>query len=101
MTHLPARAIHAMHFRSSGQNSAIRYHEDNLRLGCYSCNSKNGGNLLEYERHLIADIGVERVEWLKSQNKVKKWTIEELRVVRDDYAGRLKALDIKLPSLGR
>ena len=99
MDHLPARAIHAMHFRSSGQNSAIRYNEDNLRLGCYRCNTKNGGNLIEYERHLVTDLGREKVEWLKAQNKVKKWTIEELREVRDDYKERLKALDIPLPSI--
>ena len=97
MSHLPQHAIHASHFRPSGMNSAIRFEPDNIHLCDSGCNKDKSGNLTEYEVHLIRKIGKERVEWLKTQNHVKKWTIEELRDIRDDFGARLKALDIALP----
>lgn len=99
MNDLPSRAIHACHYRPSGQNSAIRYHEWNVNLGCSQCNTNKSGNITEYRILLVEKIGVEAVEWLESQNHVYRWTIEELREVRDEYANRLKSLGIQLPTV--
>ena len=99
MSHLPSRAVQASHYRPSGMNSAIRYDEINIHLGCSKCNLQMSGNLTEYRIRLIDKIGIEKVEWLESQNQVCKWSIDDLRLIRDDYAARLKALDIPLPSI--
>ena len=98
MDHLSEHAKHASHYRPSGMNSAIRYHVDNINLGCSRCNEHLSGNPQEYRKRLVAKIGIERVEWLEAQNHVYKWTIEELREVRDHFKRELKALKIKLPS---
>jgi hypothetical protein len=97
MSGLPEWDKHASHYRPSKMNSAIRYHEDNINLGCSHCNRHRAGNESEYRVRLVEKIGIERVEWLDVQRHVKKWEIEELRDIRDDYKARLKSLDIKLP----
>ena len=96
---LAGKKIDASHFRPSGSKSAVRFHEDNVNAGCAQCNTFRAGNLIEYRVNLINRIGVDRVEWLEGQNQVKTWTIDELREIRDDYGGRLKAMGIKLPSI--
>jgi len=97
MSHLPSKAVHASHYRPAGMNGAIKFHENNVHLGCSRCNSQLSGNLVEYRKRLIDRFGLEPIEWLEAQNHVKRWTIEELRDIRDDYNARLKSLDIKLP----
>jgi len=97
MDHLPESARHASHYRPAGMNAAIKYDGINVHMCCSRCNSQLSGNPVEYRVRLIDKIGAEKVEWLDNQNHVKRWTIEELRDIRDDYKTRLKALDIKLP----
>lgn len=96
---MAGKAIHASHYRPSGQNSAVRFHEDNIHAGCAQCNTHKSGNLTEYRSNLLTRIGHERVEWLESQTHVKRWTIDELKAIRQEYADRLRALDIKLPTI--
>jgi len=84
---------HASHYRSRGaapQNLA--YHEDNVHSSCAQCNTFKSGNIGEYRIRLIRKIGLEQVEWLENQNEPYKYTIEELREIRDIYRAKAKEL---------
>jgi len=41
---------------------------------------------------LIEKIGLERVEWLEGPHEPKKYTIDELKGIRDLYRRKLKEL---------
>lgn len=70
---------HASHFRSVGAATAVRYHLWNVRKACVGCNHFKSGNLAGYEPRLRADIGDERVDWLKSQNQIVRYSREYLQ----------------------
>lgn len=84
---------HAGHFRSVGATGdALRYNEDNCHKQCSVCNNYKSGNLTEYENNLIKKIGVNRVEALKNNNKVRKYTVDELKELHQKYSGLVKEL---------
>jgi hypothetical protein len=69
----------ASHFKSVGSNSALRFNTWNIHKGCEQCNLFKSGNIAEYERRLVLKIGAERVEWLKSHERVRKYDAEYLQ----------------------
>ena len=81
------RQFHAGHYLPMGNNSLLRYHEDNIHAQCSICNNHLSGNLTEYRANLINKIGLEKVEWLESNRGTKKWKIEELQEIVDKYKG--------------
>jgi hypothetical protein len=48
--------------------------------------------LIEYRIRLVKRKGLAEVEWLESQNGIVRYTIDDLRGIRDDYRARLKAM---------
>ena len=56
------------------------------------CNRHGAGRAVDYRIGLIARIGLEAVEALEADNTARKWTIEDLRGIRDLYREKLKAL---------
>jgi len=75
---------HASHYRSVGACTALRFNTKNVYASCATCNTILSGNLLEYRINLVKQYGPELVEWLESQNKVKRFDI--------DYLIRLKRI---------
>ena len=91
----------AGHFRSRGAAGHLRFDEDNCHKQCNRhCNMALSGNIKEYRAGLIKKIGIERVEALENNNEIHRWTIEELREIRDEYKVKLKDLG-RLPSQPR
>lgn len=89
-----SRQFHAGHYLPKGNNSFLRYNEDNIHSQCSICNNHLSGNLAMYRINLIKKIGLEKVEWLESQRGVtKKWTIEELKEIIKTH--KIKAKDIE------
>lgn len=85
--HLPASwdgQWHGSHFRSHGAASAVQFNLWNIHKSCSSCNRDKGGNIINYEPRLVAKIGQQRVDWLRSQNQTVKLTV--------DYYKRFKAV---------
>ena len=82
----------AGHYRSVGSAPHLRYHEDNVHAQCVHCNQYGAGRAVEYRIGLIARIGVGRVVALETDNRVKKWTHDELRDIRDLYRAKRKEL---------
>lgn len=85
--------VHASHYLSQGNHSALRFHEDNIWAGCYKCNVQLSGNLIEYRKRLIKNIGLERVEWLEENGRnPKKWEIDELKELIEYFKQKTKDL---------
>ena len=83
---------HAGHYLSTGARPELRFTESNAHLQCQPCNVYLHGNLVLYRIMLIQKIGLSQVEWLEGPHTPKKYTIDELRIIRDDYRARLKVL---------
>lgn len=83
---------HAGHYLSTGARPGLRFDPRNVWKQCQPCNTHLSGNLLNYRIGLIARIGLEAVEILEADHAVKKWSIDELREIRDIYRADLKRL---------
>jgi len=83
---------HASHYRSVKACSALRYHPWNIHASCAQCNAHMSGNLLEYRIRLVRRYGQERVDWLESQNDVTRYTIADLKRIKQEYKDKLKEL---------
>jgi len=69
---------HASHFRSVGAASAVRFNLWNIHKACWICNKLYSGRIDQYTPEIIQRIGQDRVEWLKSQNQITKYSREWL-----------------------
>ena len=91
-------AVDAGHYRSTGSAPHLRFCEDNCHAQTAQDNRHGAGRAVEYRLGLIARIGLARVEALESDNRVHKWTRDELRAIRDTYRAKLKALKAGKPA---
>lgn len=80
------------HYRSTGSAPHLRFDERNAHAQRKQCNRYGAGRAVDYRIGLIARIGREAVEALEADNRVHKWTHEELREIRATYKAKLKAL---------
>lgn len=86
------------HYRSTGSAPHLRFTEDNAHAQRAICNRHGAGRAVDYRIGLIARIGLARVEALESDNTPRKWSRDELRLIRDTYRCRLAALRRADPS---
>ena len=82
----------AGHYRSVGSAPQLRFNEDNCHAQRKQCNRYGAGRAVDYRIGLIARIGLDAVEALERDQSTAKWTIEELREIRDTYRAKLKEL---------
>jgi 5-methylcytosine-specific restriction endonuclease McrA len=87
----------ASHYSSIGAAPEIRFHPDNVHRACSVCNQHKSGNAIEYRLGLIKRIGAARVEWLEGPHEPAKWTIDEIKSIRDLYRAKLKELKARQP----
>lgn len=83
---------HAGHYLSRGAHPELALDERNLAKQCQPCNTHLSGNQLEYRKGLIARYGIDHVEWLEGPHEAKKYTIDDLKAIRDEYKQKLKAI---------
>lgn len=83
---------HSGHFLARGSHPNLALVEDNLAKQCQPCNVHFSGNQRLFRIGLIARIGLDRVEALEADNMPRKWTVDELKAIRDEYRAKLKAL---------
>lgn len=84
---------HASHYLSQGNHSFVRFHEDNVFSGCYKCNVELSGNLIEYRKRLLIEIGQDRLNWLEENGmREKKWEINEIKEIITKYKQKIKEL---------
>lgn len=83
---------HSGHYLARGSHPNLALVESNLAKQCQPCNVHLSGNQLEFRRGLIARIGLAAVEALEADNTPRKWSVDELKAIRDEYRQKLKAL---------
>lgn len=84
---------HAGHYRTVGGNPELRFNELNCHKQCSVCNNHKSGNIVEYRINLVQRIGSDQLEWLEGPHEAKKYTIDELKEIKQEY--REKANYIK------
>lgn len=90
-----ANSVDAGHYRSVGSAPHLRFNENNCHAQSKHDNQWKSGNAVDYRIGLIERIGLEAVEALEADNRVHKWSREELIQIRDTYRAKLKALKEK------
>lgn len=80
------------HYRSTGSAPHLRFDERNAHAQRKVCNRWGAGRAIDYRAGLVARLGLEVVAALESDNRVHKWTTEELRSIRDTYKAKLKEM---------
>ena len=76
---------HASHFIPTSRASGLRFTPENCHRSCVKCNVFLSGNLTPYRVRLLHKIGAEAMEWLEGPHEPKRWTVEELKSIRDHY----------------
>ncbi len=76
---------HAGHFISRGSRPNLALVEMNVHLQCAPCNVNLSGNQINYRLGLIARYSVQLVEYLEQDQEPRKYTIEQLKEIRDHY----------------
>lgn len=89
------KTLQAGHFFPVNGYDSLRFNEDNVHGECAGCNCFDEGHLINYHENLIARIGKERVEQLKSMARDYKmngykWTRSELEAMIERYKNKLK-----------
>ena len=80
------------HYRSIGSAPQLRFHPDNAHGQTKKCNRYGAGRAVDYRRGLMGRIGIAAVERLEADQLSPKWSIDDLRAIRDLYRRRLKEL---------
>lgn len=85
--------VNAGHYLSTGARPELRFEPLNVHRQCERCNTYLHGNLIAYRTELIRRIGLAAVEWLEGPHEPKKWTIPELKAMRDAFRRMKKELE--------
>lgn len=82
----------AGHYRSVGSAPHLRFDERNCHGQTKKCNRYGSGRAVDYRIGLINRLGLKEVEALESDQTIRKYTIDELRAIRDMYRKKTKEL---------
>jgi hypothetical protein len=80
------------HYRSTGSAPHLRFDERNAHRQLKQCNRWGAGRAVDYRLGLIDRIGLPAVEALEGDQIPRKWTLDDLRAIRDEYRRRRKEL---------
>jgi hypothetical protein len=81
------------HWRSVGSAPHLRFDERNAHAQRKQCNRWGAGRAVDYRRGLAERLGIEVVEALEADQTPRKWTVDELKALRDEYRAKAKALE--------
>ena len=87
---------HAGHYLAVGSHPELRFNELNNNKQCSVCNNYLSGNQIEYRKHLIDKIGLQNVEWLECKHEPKKYSVEEIKDIKNIFKLKLKELKSKI-----
>ena len=76
---------HAGHFKSVGADSYLRFNLWNVHKQCVQCNHFLSGNVQSYGLALVERIGKDRLEFLESSPKTRRYTREYLERLTDIF----------------
>lgn len=81
------------HYRSVGSAPHLRFDERNAHGQRKQCNRYGAGRAVDYRLGLLVRAGADVVEALESDQAERKWSIPELREIRDTYRAKARALE--------
>lgn len=81
---------HCGHYLARGSHPNLALVENNLARQCAPCNVHLSGNQRLFRVGLIARIGLEAVEALEADQTPRKYSVEDLRTIRDEYRARVR-----------
>jgi hypothetical protein len=87
------RQWHAGHYRTTKAAPELRFHPDNCNKQCSQCNNKLSANLLLYRPELIRRIGLAQVEFLEGPHEPARYTIPELREIKEGFTAWARELE--------
>lgn len=79
----------AGHYRSRGAAPHLRFDERNVHAQLKQCN-RRAWDVAAYRANLIERIGLAEVEALEADNRIRKFTIADLKSIRDEYRQKLR-----------
>lgn len=90
----------AGHYKTRGAYPELRFEEYNCHKQCKKCNggagrfSKKDRSVSErYRANLIKKIGLKRVEWLEGPHEPKKYSIDEIKAIKQCYKDKCKIIN--------
>lgn len=87
---------HASHFRSVGAASGLRFNLWNIHKACSVCNNHLSGNIANYAPRIVERIGVDKVDWLHTQNAVKRSDPAYLVRMKQVFARKARRLEKRM-----
>lgn len=84
--------MNAGHYLSVGAHPELRFNELQTNSQCEHCNSYLSGNQIEYRKRLIKKIGLATVEAIEEYHAPAKYTVEDLKRIKQEYIDKLKKL---------
>lgn len=85
-------ATDAGHYRSVGSAPHLRFDERNCHAQNKQDNRFLSGNAVDYRIGLIARIGLEAVEELEADQSTRKYTIDDLKVIKAHYRAKVREM---------
>ena len=82
----------AGHYRSVGACPGLRFEPLNIHRQCVKCNRNLSGNAVEYRIRLVLRIGAEKVDWLEGPHPARKYTVDEIKVIKAEYRAKTREL---------
>lgn len=77
--------VDAGHYRSIGSAPHLRFDERNCHAQTKMDNRFLSGNAVDYRIGLIARIGLQAVESLEADNEQRKYSIDDLKQIKEKY----------------
>ncbi|KLP36186.1 recombination protein NinG [Enterobacter ludwigii] len=84
---------HAGHYRTIAAAGHLRFEPDNIWLQCCECNIDKSGNRLAFRAALLVRTGEPRILALENDNRLHRWTQEELKTIRLKALADLRSLN--------
>ena len=82
------------HYFSVGGYPSVRFDLRNINSQCINCNQFNGGNLIEYRKHLINKIGQNEFDELdRLAHQKRQYTIDEIKDLIKEYKEKIKQIE--------
>ena len=82
----------AGHYRSVGACPELRFEPLNIHRQCVRCNRNLSGNAVEYRIRLVQRVGVDKVNWLEGPHSARKYTVDEIKVIKAEYRAKTREL---------
>ncbi len=82
----------AGHYRTVGSNPALRFDGANVHRQCVPCNQHLHGNTVAYRAELLRRVGPAEVDRIEGPHDPKKYTVDDLREIRDQYRRKAKEM---------